>query len=196
METLQIIYAKPSQIRNTCAALIAIMLCYAALSKLTDYQVSKEQMLNQVFPNVVALQLTWLVPAVEVLIAIGLIIKTTVLKSLYASLLLMTAFSIYISLTMTGIFGRTPCSCGGILKNMSYTTHLLFNLFFIILAVIGIKADQRWLNYKWLNLKRKENCPKLNKPTAGIKLIQQTNQQQIAVGNKASGVFESNRFYA
>jgi len=149
------------KIRNSCAALIAIMLCYAALSKLADYKVSKEQMLNQVFPDAIALQLAWLVPVIELLIVLTLVFEKTMLRGLYASLLLMTAFSIYISLTMSGLFGRTPCSCGGILKNMSYSTHLLFNLFFIILAVIGIKADQRWLNHKWLNFKKKGDLPKI-----------------------------------
>jgi len=147
------------KIRKICAALIAIMLSYAALSKLTDYQQSKEQMLNQVFPDAIALQFTWLVPVVELLITMTLVFEKTMLRGFYVSLLLLTAFSIYISLTMSGIFGRTPCSCGGILKNMSYHTHLLFNLFFIILAVIGIKTDQRWLIHKWLNFKKKGDLP-------------------------------------
>jgi len=161
MERHLILANRLLKIRNICAALIAIMLCYAALSKLTAYQLSKEQMLNQVFPNVIALQLTWLIPVVELLITLTLVFEKTMLKGFYASLLLMTAFSIYISLTMSGLFGRTPCSCGGVLKNMSYATHLLFNMAFIILAIIGIKSDQRWLDHKWLNFKKKGDLPKI-----------------------------------
>ena len=118
-------------------------------------------MLNQVFPEAIALHLTWLVPVTELVIAVALVIKSTILKALYAALVLMVSFTIYISITMTGIFGRIPCSCGGILKQMSYTTHLLFNLCFIILAIIGIKTDQRWINHKWLNLKKKGEQPKI-----------------------------------
>ena len=161
MKTKLRVVNKSLNLQHTCAACIAVMLCYAALIKLTNYQTSKEQMLNQVFPEAIALQLTWLVPVTELVIAIALVVKSTMLKALYAALVLMILFTLYISLTMTGIFGRIPCSCGGILKQMSYTTHLLFNLCFIILAIIGIKTDQRWINHKWLNLKKKGEQPKI-----------------------------------
>jgi len=141
--------------RNICAALIALMLSYAAISKLADYQLSKQQMLNQVFPEPVALQLTWLIPAVEIFISLALINKLTTIYGLYAALILLVAFSIYISLTMTGLFGRVPCSCGGILMHMSYGIHLLFNLIFIILAVVGIRPDNYWLANLIRNLKKK-----------------------------------------
>jgi len=141
--------------RNICAALIALMLSYAAISKLADYQLSKQQMLNQVFPEPVALQLTWLIPAVEIFISLALINKLTTIYGLYAALILLVAFSIYISLTMTGLFGRVPCSCGGILMHMSYSIHLLFNLIFIILAVVGIRPDNYWLANLIRNLKKK-----------------------------------------
>jgi len=141
--------------RNICAALIALMLSYAAISKLADYQLSKQQMLNQVFPEPVALQLTWLIPAVEIFISLALINKLTTIYGLYAALILLVAFSIYISLTMTSLFGRVPCSCGGILMHMSYSIHLLFNLIFIILAVVGIRPDNYWLANLIRNLKKK-----------------------------------------
>lgn len=162
METMRDKSYRSLKVQQTCAALLAIMFTYAALSKLANYQLSREQMLNQIFPDTIAVQLTWSVPVLELLITISLVLRTTIRKGLYASLLLLTAFSLYISLTMSGIFGSVPCSCGGILKNLGYTTHLLFNLFFILLAVIGIKADQRWITHKWLHFKQKGDLPKID----------------------------------
>jgi len=120
------------------AVAIAIMLGYAAISKLLDYSHTKSEMMNQIFPRSIALQLAWLVPLIELIICGLLLFKSTQLIGFCAAALLMTIFSLYISITMTGIFGRIPCSCGGILGNMGYHLHLLFNLFFLLLSLAGI----------------------------------------------------------
>ena len=125
------------------AAAIALMFFYAAFSKLIDFEKSRHEMMNQVFPGYIAKLLVWLVPITELLLTAGLLIDKTRLKALYASLLLLIAFSLYISMSMTGIFGRIPCSCGGILKHMGYGTHLLFNLFFISISIIAIFLEKR-----------------------------------------------------
>lgn len=44
----------------------------------------------------------------------------------------------------------TPCSCGGALEKMGWTEHLIFNIVFVGLALIGIritKSSQRWKDY-------------------------------------------------
>ncbi len=126
-------------ILNTIAALHAGLLFYAAFSKLINYEQSASEMLNQIFPRNWSIILTWLVPTVELLITTTLLFRSTLRTGLWASTLLLGAFTIYIGVTMTGIFGRIPCSCGGILKNMSYSAHLIFNLFFVITGIIGIR---------------------------------------------------------
>lgn len=128
-----------THISTTIASLLAALLFYAAMSKLMDYEQSKSEMLNQVFPRNWASILTWLVPTTELLITATLLYRQSQRTGLWAATLLLTVFSIYIAIVMTGIFGRIPCSCGGILKNMGYGTHLLFNLFFVTIGIIGIK---------------------------------------------------------
>ncbi|WP_407637169.1 MauE/DoxX family redox-associated membrane protein [Daejeonella oryzae] len=54
------------------------------------------------------------------------------------SLFLLIQFTIYIILIMLNVFGRIPCSCGGILEEMSWGQHLVFNLFFLLLTIIAI----------------------------------------------------------
>lgn len=137
---------------STIAVLLALLFLYAGMSKLLDYDKSKQEMLNQVFPRAVALQLVWLVPMVELVIMTGLLVNATRLMALWASALLLTAFSLYISITMSGVFGRVPCSCGGILKDMDYWTHLGFNIIFIVMAVLGIALEKQWkpIN-RWLD---------------------------------------------
>ncbi|TCC99990.1 MauE/DoxX family redox-associated membrane protein [Pedobacter psychroterrae] len=126
------------------ATMLALLFLYAALSKLLDYDTSKREMLNQVFPRGISLILVWLVPVVELLIVQTLLFRSTRLMGMYFSSGLLILFSLYISITMSGAFGRIPCSCGGILKHMSYWTHLGFNVIFIVMAVLGIALEKQW----------------------------------------------------
>lgn len=144
-------------IRIICAAL-ALLFFYAAVSKLINYDKSKQEMLNQVFPVAVALVLVWVVPVIELIIVVLLLFKPTSSTGLYFSAVLLAAFTIYIAITMSGLFGRIPCSCGGILRHMGYWTHMVFNVFFIVIAVLGIALEKQWepIN-RWSNfLNRKE----------------------------------------
>lgn len=138
---------------NLITAVLATLFCYAAASKLLNYEQSEQEMLNQVFPNSIALMLTWLVPSVELIVSLLLLMKTTQYIGLWAAALLLLAFSMYIAVVMTGVFGRVPCSCGGILKNMSYGTHLLFNILFMLAACSGIVGVKGWKINRWFHFK-------------------------------------------
>lgn len=108
-------------------------------------------------PNWIASILTWLIPAIELALAVLLIIQITRKKALWATLILLSLFTVYIGVVMTGIFSRVPCSCGGILKNMSYGTHLIFNLFFVLLTSLGLAIDNDWTAfYRLLKLKKRK----------------------------------------
>lgn len=139
---------KYKALTDLCTVLLVLLFTYAACSKLIDYDQSKLQMAKQLLPAGAAPVLTWLVPAIELLIAGLLLFNNTRLPGLYASAILMAMFSLYIGIAMSGWFGARPCSCGGILHYLNYWQHLLFNLAFVGVAVLGVKWEQ--------NLKRKE----------------------------------------
>lgn len=137
---------------------IAALFFYAAFSKLMDYDKSVGEMRNQIFSATIANILTWLIPTIEITLTFLLLFPNTRKIALWASLFLLSAFTLYIGVVMTGIFGRIPCSCGGILKNMSYGTHLIFNLFFVSLAVLGLAIENGWILYNRLfNLKKRKD---------------------------------------
>lgn len=150
---------KKETIIRIITAVIAALFFYAAFSKLSDFDKSKWEMSNQVFPSSIAQILAWLIPAIEIALTILLLISQTRKVALRLSLLLLSAFTIYIAVVMTGVFGRIPCSCGGILKNMSYGTHLVFNLFFASLAFLGLALDSGWIQYNRLFYHRKKGYP-------------------------------------
>ena len=120
------------------AVTIAGMFLYAAGSKLFNPESNKRNMLRQIFPVYIALKLAWIIPITELIVSGLLIFPKTQILGFYVSASLMTIFSIYISVSFTGVFGIIPCSCGGILGKLSYWHHLAFNFFFIILSLLGI----------------------------------------------------------
>lgn len=118
--------------------LLILLWVYASASKLLDFQTSKAQMLSQVFPVWISRIMVWAVPVSELVTAGLLLIRQTERAGLYASLYLLSAFTCYIALILTGLFGTIPCSCGGVLEQMTWVQHLFFNLFFLALTLVAI----------------------------------------------------------
>lgn len=125
---------------EACALLLCLLFAYTAISKVYDWQGTKGGLFNQVFPDWLATVLLYGLPPVELITAVMLISNPFRKTGFLVSIILLTAFSIYIGIVMTGIFGRIPCSCGGVINSLNWGEHLVFNLVFLGLAVVGIKV--------------------------------------------------------
>ena len=155
---------KREQIKTTkiISVAIAILWAYAACSKLGNYGKTVWEMHNQVFPDAVAGVFSWFVPAMEMGLALMLLIPRFRVSGLWASGLLLVIFSLYIALASTKVFGRIPCSCGNLFRDMPSWLHILFNLSFATLAYTGLYFHYGWKHlhgiFKWFCslLKRKE----------------------------------------
>jgi len=122
---------------NIIAALFILLFVYAASSKLLDYQKFRIQLGQSPLLTSFAGTVAWAIPLIEILISIILTTNRFRLSGLYASYSLMTLFSAYI-IAITKFSQFIPCSCGGILQHMSWSQHFIFNIFFVLLALIGI----------------------------------------------------------
>ncbi|SEN04813.1 hypothetical protein SAMN05192574_102292 [Mucilaginibacter gossypiicola] len=125
-------------VSEVIVGLVIVLFVYAAVSKLADFDLFRRQMLIQVFPLWLSSILVWAIPLAELIAAIMLLFSNTMQRGLYLSCLLMTVFSGYISLVLLHVFKKVPCSCGGILQNMGWETHLTFNAVFLILIIMAI----------------------------------------------------------
>jgi uncharacterized membrane protein YphA (DoxX/SURF4 family) len=119
------------------SALLILLFMYAAVSKLLDYETFKLQLSKSPFITQFAGVTAWALPVGEILVALALIFKPTRLLGLYASLFLMTMFTVYIY-AMLRFSYDVPCSCGGVLSKMGWEEHLWFNTGFIGLSISGI----------------------------------------------------------
>jgi uncharacterized membrane protein YphA (DoxX/SURF4 family) len=122
--------------------LFVILFLYTGISKLMEYAVFKEQIAESPILRQIAPFIAWSLPLTEYIVTILLIIPRWRLKGLYTSLLLMIAFTLYIGAIMT--FNKElPCSCGGIISELSWQGHLIFNSLFILLAFTGVVLEKR-----------------------------------------------------
>lgn len=117
--------------------LFSLLFLYAAASKLFDYANFKIQLAKSPVLTDYAGILAWLVPALEIGITSMLLFKRSLVLGLYASFALMMLFTSYI-IVILNFSDSIPCSCGGILQSMTWRQHLVFNICFVVLALIGI----------------------------------------------------------
>ncbi|MEC3880210.1 MauE/DoxX family redox-associated membrane protein [Parapedobacter sp. 10938] len=129
-------------------SLFILLWVYAALSKLLDYETFKVQLGKSPLLTDFAGFAAIAVPVSELLIAGMLLLKRFRLLGLYASLFMMVMFTAYI-IAILNFSYYIPCSCGGILSSLGWTEHIIFNLVFVGLAIVGIifsVAGQRQTN--------------------------------------------------
>jgi hypothetical protein len=126
-----------SVIVDIVTALFIFLFVYAALSKISDFEKFRVQLGKSPLILAYAGWVVWIIPTFELIIAGLLAIKRFQLLGLYASFSLMVMFSAYI-IAILKFSEYIPCSCGGILENMSWTEHLIFNSGFILLGIIGV----------------------------------------------------------
>jgi uncharacterized membrane protein YphA (DoxX/SURF4 family) len=122
--------------------LYVILFLYTGISKLMDYSVFKEQIATSPVLAPIAKPIAWGLPWVEFLVTVLLVIPRWRLKGLIVSAVLMSLFTAYIILIL--LFNKEiPCSCGGVIEQLSWGQHIVFNTVFIALAITAIRLQKR-----------------------------------------------------
>ena len=129
-------------VKDITSGLLLFLFLYTGGSKLMDYTAFRSTLEMSPVMKPFAVHIAWLIPVVEIVISVMLFIPAFRLTGLKASLVLLTAFTIYIG-WMILFASKLPCSCGGIIQSLSWNQHVIFNLFFMILTIIAI-----YLHYK------------------------------------------------
>jgi len=130
-------------ILQAIVSLLILLWVYAALSKLTDIDQFTREIKQQHLPLLTAQTAVWLLPTIELIAATLLIFPKWRRTGLLLSSILMFTFTIYIILVLSGYFKNIPCSCGGVLKQLGWRNHLIFNIFFLVLGIMGIHLSKR-----------------------------------------------------
>lgn len=116
-----------------------ILLFYAAVTKFIEYPQFYNDLLNSpVFGNEkVVVFISWFIPIIELATA-GILISPKYRNvGMYLASGLILLFTVYI-IWVLEFSENIPCSCGGIINNLSWQEHLIFNSCFLLLGLIGI----------------------------------------------------------
>lgn len=124
------------------AILFIVLFVYAATSKLLDFETFRVQIAQSPLLSDYAGIIAWFVPGLEILLAIFLMLPRYKEAALYACFTLMVMFTAYIVIILN-YSDFIPCSCGGVLENLSWKQHLIFNCVFIALATMAIVNWQK-----------------------------------------------------
>lgn len=119
------------------SCLLVLLFVYAAVSKLLDYQKFTIQIGQSPVLSGVATVVAPLVIAIELMVAIGIMTSGLRLLALYAAFSLMVMFTVYI-IIIIHYSPYVPCSCGGVLEDLGWNDHLVFNVAFTLLCIVAI----------------------------------------------------------
>ncbi|PRY09804.1 methylamine utilization protein MauE [Pontibacter ummariensis] len=128
--------------KNFVIQLISVLLValwvYAAVSKLQEFNAFHEQLHRQPLPSWTPGFLVWGLPLIELIAAGLLLFQRFRGVGIWLSFLLMLLFTGYVGLAVVGVWDDVPCACGGVISQLGWEGHLLFNLFFTILTGVGV----------------------------------------------------------
>lgn len=126
---------KPNFLRisNYIAYFLILLFCYAAISKVLDFENFQVQLAQSPLLSAYAGAISYGVIILELLICFSLAFSRTRKIGLASSFSLLVAFTVYIILILN-FSDFIPCSCGGILEKLGWTEHLVFNLVCVLAA--------------------------------------------------------------
>ena len=124
-------------IADFISAILLLLFTYTAIYKFSDqknfqFVLSKSPLLHPF-----AFTFSWALPLIEIIISFLLFIPACRFLGLYASLILLSVFNLYLGYMVLFTTAR-PCGCGGVISSLTWPQHILFNLLFILHSVFGI----------------------------------------------------------
>jgi len=121
---------------DVISALFILLFVYAAFSKALDVETFQVQLGQSPVIGTYAEFISYGILIFEFIVALLLGLTRTRLLGFYGALSLMIMFTVYIIIIMH-FAPFTPCSCGGILDDMGWKEHLVFNVFFLLLSILA-----------------------------------------------------------
>lgn len=134
------------------SSLLLMLFLYTAVSKLLHFTSFIIAMAKSPAIYEYAKPLAYTVPSIEIIIAILLFVPRTRRIGLWSSFILMAIFSIYVAYMLIAHHTDLPCTCGGVLKQLTWPQHLIFNIFFTLLAFAGILLTRKSKGFEVRNI--------------------------------------------
>ena len=126
---------------------ILLLMLYASISKLLDYNRFKAVLLQSPVIASGGKYIAVIIPSVELILSIFLFMHKTRPKALFYSLILVVIFTLYITImVLTVSRPDLPCACGALFESIGWPYHILINLAIILLCILGLALYQNRRN--------------------------------------------------
>lgn len=119
------------------SSILILIFAYTGLTKLADLERFRAIISLSPVISWGANVLSLILPIIEIITALLLFIPSSRKWGLFVSLFLMCLFTLYIGY-MTFFAPDRTCSCGGVLEDLSWQGHFIFNIVLTGLAGAGI----------------------------------------------------------
>jgi hypothetical protein len=123
------------------ASLFIFLFTYTAISKFLEFSKFTRVLESSPLIGNSKIGLAWLLPLMELATAFLLFFPKSRAAGLYASLFLMVMFTLYIG-GMLLFASELPCSCGGVIAQLSWKQHLVLNILLLVAAGLGIHLQR------------------------------------------------------
>ena len=130
-------FLQKNRVIETLSFLFIVLYVYTATDKLVHHTKFAFTLGQFPFIGRLHLVLSWLIPVLEILVALLLILPKGRKAGFVGAFGLMSLFTLFAE-CMLLFSPRLPCSCGGVISQLSWTQHFVFNLMFVLLSLLGI----------------------------------------------------------
>lgn len=134
-----------SKLVTLFSLLLTLLFVYTAVSKLINLDIFRWRLERMPYIASFAPVISWGIPFLELVIASLLWFPKYQKTALYASFILLGLFTTYIIIVLK-YSDSIPCSCGGIISALGWTDHILLNISFMVLALLGILWSKKKYN--------------------------------------------------
>lgn len=147
--------AKREMIIDIITFMLIILFLYTAINKIIDFKIFKDDLAKAKYLNGFSIYIAYSIPSVELIITllllsgylsdlafftrIGFSFRYCRYLGVLFSLILMSLFTLYVIGVLLLLKGHSrPCTCGGIMRSLSWRQHLIVNVFFVIMSGLGL----------------------------------------------------------
>ncbi len=125
-------------------ALYVLLFLYTAIMKFRDTSFFIKSMSHTPILRPYAPLLAGMIPAIEIAIAILLIIPRTRQYGLLTGTGLMGIFTLYVAFILETM-KELPCSCGGVLQQLNWKEHLVLNSSFLLAGIVACYWNKQFI---------------------------------------------------
>lgn len=136
------------KIYHICILLLLLLWVPVVIDKVLYFNTFRIDILKQPFDDSIALVVYYSLPFLEGAAVLLLIIPKYQKVGFILSSFLLISFTVYVLITMLGLWDKIPCGCGALIAGMSWVQHFFFNLFFLFISFLGLylNKNQNYFN--------------------------------------------------